>query len=49
MVRIATEQDAAQLQMLNNEFNGEGETTMENIRTFLFQCVERAGTIILCL
>lgn len=35
MVRIATEQDAAQLQMLNNEFNGEGETTLENIRASL--------------
>lgn len=38
MVRIATEQDAAQLQMLNNEFNGEGETTLENIRASLTAC-----------
>ena len=35
MVRIATVQDAAQLEILNNEFNGEGETTLENIRTSL--------------
>lgn len=32
MVRIAAEQDAAQLQKLNEEFNGEGETTLDNIR-----------------
>ena len=35
MVRIATVQDAAQLETLNNEFNGEGETTLENIRASL--------------
>lgn len=35
MVRIATVQDAEQLQILNNEFNGEGETTLENIRLSL--------------
>ena len=35
MVRIATVQDAAQLEILNNEFNGEGETTLENIRAYL--------------
>ena len=35
MVRIATVQDAAQLEILNNEFNGEGETTLENIRASL--------------
>ena len=32
MVRIATVQDAEQLEVLNNEFNGEGETTLDNIR-----------------
>ena len=35
MVRIATVQDAEQLEILNNEFNGEGETTLENIRASL--------------
>lgn len=35
MVRIATIQDAEQLEMLNNAFNGEGETTLENIRASL--------------
>lgn len=35
MLRIATVQDAAQLEILNNEFNGEGETTLENIRSSL--------------
>ena len=35
MVRIATVQDAAQLEILNNEFNGEGETTLDNIRNSL--------------
>ena len=35
MVRIAAEQDAAQLQKLNEEFNGEGETTLDNIRASL--------------
>ena len=35
MVRIATVQDAAQLEILNSEFNGEGETTLENIRASL--------------
>lgn len=35
MVRIATVQDAAQLEILNNEFNGEGETTLDNIRESL--------------
>ena len=35
MLRIATAQDAAQLEILNNEFNGEGETTLENIRASL--------------
>lgn len=35
MVRIATLQDAEQLEILNNEFNGEGETTMDNIRSSL--------------
>ena len=35
MVRIATVQDAEQLEILNNEFNGEGETTLDNIRASL--------------
>ena len=35
MVRIATIQDAEQLEALNNEFNGEGETTLENIKSSL--------------
>lgn len=35
MVRIATAQDAEQLEVLNNEFNGEGETTLENIKSSL--------------
>lgn len=35
MVRIATVQDAEQLEILNNEFNGEGETTLDSIRASL--------------
>jgi len=35
MVRIATENDAEQLDVLNREFNGAGETTAENIRKSL--------------
>lgn len=35
MVRIATVQDAQQLEILNNEFNGEGETTLDHIRSSL--------------
>ena len=35
MVRTATVADAEQLNALNNEFNGEGETTLENIRNCL--------------
>lgn len=35
MVRIATVKDAEQLEILNNEFNGEGETTLDNIRVSL--------------
>lgn len=35
MVRIATVQDAQQLEMLNIEFNGTGETTLENIEDSL--------------
>ena len=35
MVRIAIIQDAEQLEILNNEFNGEGETTLDNIRSSL--------------
>ncbi len=35
MVRKATVNDAEQLSALNDEFNGEGETTIENIRNSL--------------
>ena len=35
MVRIATVQDAEQLEILNNEFNGDGETSLDNIRASL--------------
>ena len=35
MVRIATVQDAEQLEILNNEFNGDGETSINNIRASL--------------
>ena len=35
MIRKATVNDAAQLGMLNDEFNGEGETTIENIKKSL--------------
>lgn len=35
MVRIATAHDAEQLEILNNKFNGEGETTLDNIRASL--------------
>lgn len=32
MVRIATVRDAEQLSILNDEFNGKDETTIDNIR-----------------
>lgn len=35
MIRIATVNDAEQLNILNNEFNGEGETSIDNIRNSL--------------
>ena len=35
MVRIATVNDAEQLNVLNNEFNGEGETSIGSIRNSL--------------
>ena len=35
MVRKATVQDAEQLAILNDEFNGAGETTLDNIRNSL--------------
>ncbi len=35
MVRIATVNDAEQLSILNDEFNGEGETSIDNIRNSL--------------
>ncbi len=31
MIRLATDNDATQLDILNCEFNGEGETSLENI------------------
>ena len=35
MIRKATADDAEQLSILNTEFNGDGETTLENIRDCL--------------
>lgn len=35
MVRLATVNDAEQLDILNSEFNGKGETTFENIKDSL--------------
>ena len=35
MVRIATVNDAEQLNILNDEFNGESETSIDNIRNSL--------------
>lgn len=35
MIRIATVNDAEQLNILNIEFNGEGETSIDNIRNSL--------------
>ena len=35
MIRKATINDAEQLEILNNEFNGKGETNIENIRNSL--------------
>lgn len=35
MVRLAAVNDAEQLDILNNEFNGKGETTLANIRESL--------------
>ena len=35
MERIATVNDAEQLNILNNEFNGESETSIDNIRNSL--------------
>ena len=35
MVRVATVDDAAQLEILNSEFNGNGETSLENIKKSL--------------
>ena len=35
MVRIATVDDAEQLNILNIEFNGEGETNITDIRNIL--------------
>ena len=35
MIRLTTVNDAEQLNVLNNEFNGKGETTIENIKTAL--------------
>lgn len=35
MVRLANTKDAEQLSILNDEFNGSGETTLENIKSSL--------------
>ena len=35
MTRLATYDDAEQLELLNNEFNGKGETSLDNIRNSL--------------
>ncbi len=35
MIRLALAEDAEQLEILNNEFNGNGETTLENIKDSL--------------
>lgn len=35
MIRKATGNDAEQLSVLNDEFNGKGETTIDNIRNSL--------------
>lgn len=35
MTRLATYEDAEQLEVLNSEFNGEGETSLENIKSSL--------------
>ena len=35
MVRLATIEDAEQLNSLNEEFNGKGETTLENVKNSL--------------
>ena len=35
MIRIATVNDSEQLSILNDEFNGEGETSIDNIRNSL--------------
>ncbi len=35
MIRTATPTDAHQLSLLNDEFNGKGETTIENIQKSL--------------
>ena len=45
MVRTATVADAEQLNALNNEFNGEGETTIDNIRNCL-SCNPREVVIV---
>lgn len=35
MIRLANADDASQLEILNNEFNGAGETTLQNIKESL--------------
>lgn len=45
MVRKATVNDAEQLGILNEEFNGNGETTIENIRNSL-ECNSREIVIV---
>ncbi len=36
MLKIATVRDAGQLSVLNDDFNGKDETTIDNIRVRLF-------------
>ncbi|MEG1528638.1 MAG: GNAT family N-acetyltransferase [Clostridia bacterium] len=47
MVRVAQTDDAVQLEMLNNEFNGKGETSLENIRKSLLNN-EREIVVVYC-
>ena len=52
MVRIATVNDAEQLNILNNEFNGESDTSIDNIRNSLMnnkQEVVRSAMMNICL
>ena len=46
MVRIATVNDAEQLNILNDEFNGESETSIDNIRNSLIEIINRKLLIV---